>query len=334
MQDMDMGQRGDLHRQPVVKRALLVGIDEYDKFPTLTGCVNDVDAIVPLLSRNEDGSPCFNCQSKTSASERVTRDLLLTSVQQLLAPGADVALLYFAGHGAPQENDVVLCTSDGTQVTPGVALSEILALVQNSAVGEIILLLDCCFSGAAGGVPQLGSSSAALREGVTLITASRGDQTAAETTAGRGAFSTYLEGALEGGASDVLGKVTLAGVYAYLSESFGPWDQRPVFKSHVDRLHELRLCNPAVPLHELRQLCALFPQPDYEFPLDPSFEPEAEPHDEKNEAILSILQHCRAAKLVQVVGEEHLYFAAMNSTGCALTPLGKHYWRMVEQGLL
>src|SRR5947209_14326513 len=38
-------------------------------------------------------------------------------------------------------------------------------------------------------------------------------------------------GALDGGAADVLGKVTVASVYAYLSETFGPWDQRPTFKA-------------------------------------------------------------------------------------------------------
>jgi hypothetical protein len=30
------------------------------------------------------------------------------------------------------------------------------------------------------------------------------------------------------------------------------------------------------------------------------------------------------------VGEEHMYFAAMHSTGCLLTPLGKHYWRLAK----
>lgn len=171
-----------------MKRALLIGIDDYDSFSSLAGCVNDVDAVEPLLFRNEDGTPNFDCQRRTSATEKVTRDALLISVQALLAPGADIALMYFAGHGASHADDVSLCTVDGTEQTPGVALSQILGIVQNSQVGEVIVVIDCCFSGAAGGVPQLGSASAVLREGVSILAASRGDQPAAETPQGRGAF--------------------------------------------------------------------------------------------------------------------------------------------------
>jgi len=46
---------------------------------------------------------------------------------------------------------------------------------------------------------------------VTEVAASRGDQTSAETAAGRGLFSTYLCGGLEGGAADVMGKTGAAG---------------------------------------------------------------------------------------------------------------------------
>lgn len=316
-----------------MKRALLVGIDDYDdgRINGLDGCVNDVNALVPLLSRNENKSPNFNCQSRTSAADRVDRRNLLEAIDALLAPGADVALFYFAGHGAGVENDVVLVTQDGGGSDWGVSLSSVLAKVQVSSVREVLIILDCCFSGGAGGVPQIGGDVAALRSGVSILSASRADQPAAETDEGRGVFSTYLCGALEGGAADVLGKVTVAGVYAYLSESFGPWNQRPTFKANVDRLHELRLCSPAVPLADLRRLPEFFAHQDTELSLDPSYEPDAEPDHPEHEAIFAILQKCRAAKLVEPVGEEHMYFAAMNSTACKLTPLGRLYWWMAQQ---
>lgn len=317
-----------------MKRALLVGIDEYDAFSPLAGCANDVDAAVPLLARNEDGSPNFDCQKRTSATHRVSRGSLLEETDALLGPGADVALFYFAGHGAGRDTDTVLMTQDGSRATPGIALSELLAKVTDSPVGEVVVVLDCCFAGAAGGVPQLGASLAVLRQGVSVLAASRGDQTAAETGDGRGLFSTFLCGGLDGGAADVLGKVTLAGLYAYLDESFGPWDQRPVFKANVDRLHELRLCRPAVPLQELRRLDELFSQPDSEFPLDPSYEPDADPEHKEHQEVFAILQRYRAAKLVEPVDAEHMYFAAMESKGCRLTPLGKHYRHMAQGGRL
>ncbi len=317
-----------------MKRALLVGIDKYDSFQALGGCVNDVNALAPLLSRNEDGSPNFDCQTRTSTAGRIDRRALLSAVEGLLAPGADVGLLYFAGHGAEADSDVVLATQDGDKHDAGLPLSRVLGLVQKSKVPEVLIILDCCFAGAAGGVPQLGKDIAAIRPGVSLLSASRGDQAAAEASQGRGIFSTYLCGALEGGAADVLGKVTVAGVYAYLSESFGPWEQRPTFKANVDRLHELRHCAPAVALEELRQLPSFFPQEDAHLPLDPSYEPDAQPHHPEHEAIFAILQRCRAAKLVEPVGVQHMYYAAMQGKSCRLTPLGRHYWRVANQGRL
>lgn len=317
-----------------MKRALLVGIDAYDKFPLLEGCVNDVYALLPLLARNEDNSPNFNCVYLTSQNGRIDRGELLEGINALLAPGADISLFYYAGHGKEGSNDVVLVTQDGDSRDPGVPLSQVLGIIRASPVREIVIVLDCCFSGGAGGVPQLGGDISVLRSGVSLLSASRSDQTAAETPEGRGLFSVYLCGALEGGAADVLGKVTLAGVYAYLSESFDPWDQRPTFKANVDRLHDLRNCDPAVPLAELRRLPEFFPDTDHVFPLDPSYEPDAEPKDHEHEAIFAILQRCRAAKLVEPVGGDHMYFAAIQCGGCQLSPLGKHYWGMAKKNLL
>lgn len=317
-----------------MKRALLIGIDQYDNFNDLAGCVNDVDALEPLISRNEDDSLNFECQKRTSATGGVTRDALLGDLDALFGGGADIAVLYFAGHGSESIADVALVTEDGTDATPGIAFSEILTRVAGSKVGEVIIILDCCFAGAAGGIPQLGTSAATLREGVSVLAASRGDQTAAETALAGGLFSTYLAGALEGGAADVLGKVTVAGLYSYLHESFGAWDQRPVFKANVDRLHDVRLCKPAVPLPELREISNLFPTADHVFPLDPSYEPKAEPRDPDHEAIFKILQDYRAAKLLEPVDAEHMYFAAMDNKACRLTPLGRHYWHVSVEGRL
>lgn len=317
-----------------MKRALLIGIDQYDNVSDLSGCINDVNSLSPLLARNEDNSPNFDCRLMTSDKDRIDRRSLLEACDNLLAPGADIALFYFAGHGSITENDVMLVTQDGIQNDPGIAFSTILTKVQQSNVREVLIILDCCYSGGAGGVPQIGNKVAILRDGVALLSASRADQTAAETVTGRGLFSFYLCGALDGGAADVLGKVTLAGIYAYLSESFGPWNQRPMFKANVDRLQELRVCAPAVPIVELRRLPEFFPDPDQDFPLDPSYEPDADPKNEEHQEIFGILQRCRAAKLIEPVGTEHMYFAAMQSKSCKLTPLGKHYQHMAKEGRL
>ncbi|MDG9677921.1 caspase family protein [Micromonospora sp. DH14] len=317
-----------------MKRALLVGIDEYANFNRLAGCCNDVKALEPLLARHADSTKNFDCAALVSASGPVKRDAFISALDSLLAPSANVALLYFAGHGMQLTNDVALVTTDGTAATPGVSFSEILTKIQHSQVPEVIVVLDCCFSGAAGGVPQLGGAAASIKSGVTMLSASRSDQTAAETAAHRGLFSTYLCAALEGGAADTLGNITVAGLYAYLSELFGAWDQRPTFKANVDRLHQLRQAEPAMALSHLRHMLALFPTADYILPLDPAYEPDVEPHDEKKEADFGMLQKGRSAKLINPVGEDHLYFAAVRSRGCQLTALGQHYWQLVQKDLI
>src|SRR4051794_11462439 len=119
-----------------MKRALLVGVDSYANFNDLRGCVNDVDALEPLLGRNDDDTPNFECQKRTTATGGVARDELLGDIDALLAAGADVALLYFAGHGSGSGSDVALATEDGTTATPGIAFSEVLGKVANSPVGE------------------------------------------------------------------------------------------------------------------------------------------------------------------------------------------------------
>jgi hypothetical protein len=314
---------------PDLRRALLVGIDAYDNFNNLGGCVNDVRRLQPFLAHHEDGTPNFDCMVRDTAS----RDDLIRDVGACVAPGADLALLYFAGHGSGEGDDVDLCTRDGTASTPGVKMSEVLTTVQQSTVAEVIIILDCCFAGAAGHVPQLGAVGSLIRPGLSILAASRGDQTSSETIDG-GEFTTSLVAALDGGAADVVGKITVAGLYAYLTELFGPWDQRPTFKANVDRLHDVRRCKPAVPLDELRQLTTIFPTVDHQLPLDPSYEPDVEPHDDAHEKTFALLQRCRAAKLVEPVGHEHMYYAAMQSLSCRLTPLGQHYWRLAERGRL
>lgn len=316
----------------MTRRAFLFGIDTYDRFPHLTGCVNDAVSLAPLLAKHEDESPNFTVISRTSNTSRITRSSVLGDLERLLAPGADVALLYFAGHGQLEQDDLHLVTQDGAPRDTGLAFSKALKLIQESEVPEVLVILDCCFSGGAGGVPLLGSDVVVLRKGVSILTASRADQAAEEAVGGQGTFSYYLVAALDGGAADVLGKVTVAGLYSYLSESFGAFDQRPMFKAHLDRLHSVRQCRPVVPLHDLRRMTEFFPRSDYTFPLDSSFEPTLEPSNALNEAIFGVLQKYRANKLLEPVGTEHMYYAAKEDKPCRLTPLGRHYWHQIKQG--
>ncbi len=327
----DIGRELFPTRGDVMSRALLIGIDEYGAADNLTGCAADAAALASLLARHDDGRPNFDCRLAAGA---VCREEMLALLDALLAPGADVALFYFAGHGKQARGDVALATTDGTTATPGVGFREVLERIAASPVKEVVVILDCCFSGGAGTLALLDSNSAVLRSGVSILAASRGDQASWESL-GRGQFSVFVEAALDGGAADVLGNVTVASVYAFLSESFGAWDQRPTFKANVERLHPLRHCVPAVDVRTLRSLTKWFPTSDFELPLDPSYEPEAAPRDPEHEAVFAQLQDCRASKLVEPASpHRHLYYAAVESGGCRLTALGRHYWHLADRGYL
>ena len=137
-----------------------------------------------------------------------------------------------------------------------------------------------------------------------------------------------------GGASDVVGNVTVASMYAYVDQALGPWDQRPVFKSHVSKLIPMRRCSPAVNLNILRLLPRYFLKDCDELKLDPSYEPDCEPCHAEHQEVFSNLQKLRAARLLEPVGEDHMYYAAMNSKSCRLTPLGRYYWKLANSGQL
>lgn len=315
------------------RRALIVGVDDYPSAP-LAGCVNDAETMEQLLRCHEDGSPNFAVRLLTSSNARIDRSCLRESIRELLRqPDADVALLYFAGHGVVTDFGGYLVTVDAAQYDEGVNLSEVLTMANDSSAREVVIILDACMSGALGQLPGSGSPHAQLREGVAVLTASRADQVAMES-GGRGVFTELVCGALEGGGADVLGQITVASVYAYVEEALGPWDQRPLFKANVAKLETLRTVAPSVDLAVLRELPGWFSSPSAEFSLDPTFEDTVPGHDPTKAAQFKKLQRCRAAKLVEPVGEEHMYYAAINSGACRLTPLGARYWRMAQEGRL
>src|SRR5918995_2798331 len=122
-----------------MRRALCVGIDHYPQAP-LNGCVNDAEAIERLLSRDEDGSLNFDTMLLTSDRETVTRACLRERIKSLLADPADVALLYFSGHGTENDLGGYLVTSDADAYDEGVWLTEVLTWANESRAGETVVI--------------------------------------------------------------------------------------------------------------------------------------------------------------------------------------------------
>ena len=336
----------DVHYQPVssaspetkcdARRALIVGIDDYADSP-LSGCVNDAERMHEVLSKHHDGSPNFDCDvqlaPKGNGHRRITRSMLRDHLEDLFEREADVALFYFSGHGMVNSIGGYLNTQGAER--DGYSMAEILTFANNSKpiIKEVIIILDCCHSGAMGHEPSLNSERAILREGLSVLTSSRSTQPSMEAK-GAGIFTSYVCDALEGGAADMRGNVTIADVYAYVDRALGAWNQRPLFKSHVSTLISLRQCEQVIEGSILRMITQYFEDPDAQLQLDPSFEPTAEPKNEENQKIFAHLQKMRAARMVVPEGTPHMFDAAMLRRPCRLTPLGKHYWHLAKNGLI
>jgi len=315
-----------------MRRALCVGIDEYE-FGPLNGCVNDAQRMKAVLEKQHDGSPNFDCKTLTAPQglgrDIVTRAILREHLQRLFKDPADVALFHFSGHGTTNNLDGYLVTQDASKYDEGVGMGEILKLANDSKAREVVILLDCCFSGQLGNLPAIDNSKAVLREGISILTAGRGDQVSVETGGG-GVFTSLVVDALEGGACNLLGAVSAPAIYAYVEAALGAWDQRPLFKAHVSSVLELRCCTPPIDRRILRKLPALFPLPAEDLPLDPSYERSLPNSDTAKVFDFHDLQALNRVHLVIPVDEQHMYDAAIHAKACRLTPSGRYYWRLAK----
>jgi hypothetical protein len=322
-----------------MNKALVVGINEYPSSP-LYGCCNDANRIERLLLRNEDGSPNFSVKKRLNVN---TKGKLKALIKDCFSGDDDTALFYYSGHGHIDSVGGYLVTPDYSQDDWGVSLNEILQIANESRCKNKVIILDSCFSGFMGSISTANQDTAVIKEGVTILTASRNDESSMEVD-GQGLFTSLLIEALSGRAADVTGHVTPSGIYSYIDKALGPWDQRPVFKTNVTRFVSLRKVKPRICLESLRRLTEFFVSEDDQMPLDPSYEPTNTPEDvheiiepyatKEHTNDFSILQEMEGVGLVVPVGEKHMYYAAMRSKTCELTALGKHYWKLVSKGMI
>ncbi|MFJ8271146.1 caspase family protein [Streptomyces sp. NPDC094154] len=229
--------------------ALVVGIDAYkDRWPKLSCCAHDADQVAAVLQMQEYG---FNVT--LLQNEEATKTDILRWLVDAKNSGADKILFYFSGHGASTDLGHYLVTYDNRDFDEGVALPDILRILEPSEAqdSQVFVLLDCCHSGGAvtgaGGsvirvselrnseildvVRQVESSSA-------VVAACTENQTAWEiNNLGHGIFTYYLLYALTGAAADHTGSVTAHSIYEVISREMSKGssghDQLPVFGGRV-----------------------------------------------------------------------------------------------------
>ncbi len=316
-----------------MKKALIVGLNDYPGCE-LEWCDNDAIAMMNLLESNGDGSPNFDTRAIVDSC---TRSNLRLAISKLFADDADIALLYFSGHGSDADGGY-LCTTDCSSDDLGVRMADVLELANASHCKNKVIILDCCFAGKMG-ESILQNNTSILGEGVTIIAASQRWQTSAEDgEIQHGVFTELLLQGLKGGAADISGNITPASLYSFVDQSLGAWQQRPVFKTNISQFLPLRSIPAKVPRAILRKLSVYFENATDEYELDPSYEYTnaldvehqiIEPYaDPAHVEIFKELQLFESVGLIEPVNAEHMYFAAMEHKSCKLTALGLHYWRL------
>lgn len=327
-----------------MKKALVIGIDDYPAPYELNGCVNDAIEVSAILENNGDGSPNFDVKRLISSEDTVTSIKIYDAINELFSGDAETVVLYFAGHGIldEQTSSGYLVTQDGTNPNWGINLATVLSKANQAypSIRSTVILLDSCQSGSFGEVSAIGNDGSVshIGTGVTILTACHREGFASETN-GHGTFTNILLDGLRGAASDVMGRVTPAALYAHVDQTLGAWEQRPIYKANVQSFISLREVSAKVPKEVLRRLSKYFPTPSHIFKLDPTFEPdrgeEAEnlsdiPVDEDKVFIYRELQQCNRHGLVIPTEHDHMWHSAVYSGGCRLTATGAHYRRLSE----
>jgi uncharacterized caspase-like protein len=132
--------------------ALLIGNGRFNPesgFASLRCPSRDVEGFGSLLTNETHGS--FEVTSLVDATQREVQMAVWETLNQK-AGTDDLVLLYYSGHGCPDvDGSLFLASSDSAKSNlpvTAVQLEFIVARMRASRSQKIVLILDCCFSGA------------------------------------------------------------------------------------------------------------------------------------------------------------------------------------------
>ena len=322
------------------KIALIVGITHYPgNVKNLQSCVNDAMAMKNVLKRNEDNTMNFHCEIMVSSQDdkfkSVTTANLKERIKNVLKKAEGTALFYFSGHGMIDEANGYLSTQDIHKGNKGLEMQWVMdaagKALKSGRLHEIFIILDCCHSGKMGAESLEEGSVIKLSDGVSVLSAAGYDEHAYATKE-HSHFTRFLIEGFEGAAADVVGRVNAASLYYYVEKSFSAMQQRPTFRASLSKLNTLRKAKGKLSELDLEEMVGFFDEDDFEFPLERQMEDTEKDHDPDKVKVFKKLQKLNQAGLVEPVGEDFMYFAAIHNKSCRLTPLGKAYWRMVKAG--
>lgn len=208
--------------------AILIGSSKFDKEPLkdkpLKCPERDVDGMHELLAAEE-----FGAFGEVFVFKNSHHQDALDQIEEVLTSAArdDQVLIYYSGHGETDLPGRLYLTATNTDtkklVSTSIPIDTLRTMIENSACRKIILILDCCFGGAAGKSFVKGSVDEKLKElargyGIYILTASTAAQTAQEREGDDYGLLTkhIITGIKEGAAANDDGLINMDGLYRYV----------------------------------------------------------------------------------------------------------------------
>jgi hypothetical protein len=251
--------------------AVVIGVGRYEAptIPTLKYAVADAEAMYNVLV----GTAGFKKENVLLLTDRSERKPTLRNIKYALgtflaraAQKDDTVIVYFAGHGAPEvdqrglERDgyaKYLIPSDADPddlFSSALPMDDLQAIFGRIEAERVVVFLDACYSGAAGGRTFLSQKTRAgsvddlflerltRSKGRAIVTASRTSEVSIELPElGHGIFTYYLAEGLKG-AGDLNrdGIVSLQELYEYVEQQVARKSravggkQHPVLKGELE----------------------------------------------------------------------------------------------------
>jgi WD40 repeat protein len=190
---------------------------------------NDVDGLLDVLMASDRGQ--FD-KSGTVVFKNAPSYHILRTINQTLKRAAkeDLVLIYYSGHGKQDLAGRLYMATADTSIesleSTSLPVDRILGFIEIATCSKIVLILDCCYSGAVGTVffkSSLGDrlQQAAKGRGTFILTASTGLQTAVEKEGERYGLLTkhIIEGIQTGAADrDEDGLISVDELYSYVHD--------------------------------------------------------------------------------------------------------------------
>ncbi|MDN4053031.1 polysaccharide deacetylase family protein [Massilia sp. YIM B02763] len=226
--------------------AILVGVDNYPKWPRLQYAVHDAEGVGQLLVQKFGFAPE---RVITLKNEQATRTGILAAFHDKLAHGGlqpnDRIFVFFAGHGATRKLSsgrdlgyIIPYDADPNQLaTDAIPMTEIQNIAESLQAKHAFFVMDACYSGL--GLTRGGANASFLRDnarrlGRQMLTAGGADQLVSDGGPnGHSVFTWTLMQGL-GGKADLNGDglITATELAAYVAPAVSSVSQQtPAFGS-------------------------------------------------------------------------------------------------------